>query len=265
MSETLNSINQEVVIELSNISKTYKINERSSSTIKERLRTVFSTNNTRHIHALQDINLKIHRGETIGIIGRNGSGKSSLLNIIMGSIPPNRGGRVVTHGKIMRLALGMGVDPNLSARDNIYVNASILGLSFKEIGTIFHDIISFAGLEQFIDTPVKKYSSGMRQRLMFSIAVYAKADIFLLDEFFGGTGDDDFRQKSDQAFKEKILAGHTIVIVSHSMAIIKKYCTRVVWIHQGKMMYQGEAAATLAAYKNYFESLKQAKPNHVKH
>ena len=251
--------NAEIVISLQHINKSYKSYEHSSRTLLDRLTSIFKSNKSKRLQVLDDINLNIYRGETVGIIGRNGSGKSTLLNIIMGSIPPTKGGRVVTKGKIMRLALGLGVDPNLSGRDNIYVNGSVLGLSFKEIGNKFHDIIDFAGLEKFVDTPVKKYSSGMRKRLMFTIAMHAKDDVFLLDEFFGGTGDDDFRKKSDEAFQNKILEGNTLVIVSHNMPIIKKYCDKVIWLHRGKVMADGSPADTIEAYKEYFRNRKKKK------
>lgn len=208
--------------------------------------------NRKEIKALNDINLKVRKGEIFGIIGRNGSGKSTLINLIMGTIPPDRTGKISTKGKLMRLSLGLGVDPNLSARDNIYVNGSIIGLSFKKIGSIFDDIIEFAGLEEFINTPVKFYSKGMKQRLMFSIAMHANADIFLLDEFFGGTGDEDFKKKSDIAFRQSILEGRTIVIVSHSMQIISKYCDRTVWLDKGKIVEMGKTEKVVSAYKASF-------------
>ncbi len=239
-------------IQINNVSKTYKTSSKSNLTLKQRLSGVFSSTRTKEIQALKNISLNINKGETFGIIGRNGSGKSTLLNIIMGSIPPDKGGIVKTNGKIMRLALGLGIDPNLSARDNIYVNGTVLGLSFRQIGEIFDQILEFSGLSEFVDTPVKHFSSGMKQRLMFSIAMHAKADTFLLDEFFGGTGDDDFRKKSDAAFQNKIIEGNTIVIVSHSMAIISKYCTRVAWIHKGELMTIDSPENSIKKYRNFF-------------
>jgi len=208
--------------------------------------------NKKEIQAIKDLNLKIKRGEIFGVIGRNGSGKSTLINIIMGSIPANKGSTITTKGKMMRLSLGIGVDVNLSARDNIYVNGSIIGLSFKTIGAIFNDIIEFAGLDEFVDTPVKFFSKGMKQRLMFSIAMHADADVFLLDEFFGGTGDEDFKKKSDEAFRRKILEGRTIIIVSHSMRIITKYCDRAIWLNKGETIKMGKTEDVVNAYKQSF-------------
>jgi len=241
-----------IVVDLQNVSKTFKYREESVQTLKGYLLALFSNKNVKTLHALKDVSIQLRQGETLGIIGRNGSGKSTLLNLIMGSLRPDAGGKVYTLGKLIRLALGMGVDRNLSARDNIYVNASILGLSFKKIGTIFHDIIEYAGLESFVDTPVKLYSKGMQQRLLFSIAMYAEADIFLLDEFFGGVGDEDFKIKSEKAFKEKILEGKTIIIVSHAMRDIQKYCSRVIWLHKGEIVMEGKPHEVIKAYRDHF-------------
>jgi ABC-type polysaccharide/polyol phosphate transport system ATPase subunit len=245
-------ININIAIKLENINKTFlKHNQ------KNNLREIFLPKTKskiklkKHFKALSDINLTINKGECIGIIGRNGSGKSTLLHIIMRNIRPDKGGSVHTQGKIMRLTLGMGVDRNLSARDNIYVNGSILGLSFKRIGTIFEDIINFSGLNDFVDTPVKFYSKGMRQRLLFAIAMYAEADIFLLDEFFGGVGDKDYKAKSDRSFEEKILQGKTIVIVSHNTSIIKKYAQRTIWLNQGEIYDAGDTDKVVSNYLSH--------------
>jgi ABC-type polysaccharide/polyol phosphate transport system ATPase subunit len=244
-------VKKRIAISLKNVSKTFFIRETQINTIRELLGKIISRNNTKkEVKALQDISLKVKEGEILGIIGRNGSGKSTLLNIMMEILVPDKGGKVKTKGTMMRLAMGIGVDVNLSARDNIYVNGSVIGLSFKKIGKIFNDIISFAGLEEFVDTPVKFYSKGMRQRLLFSISMHAEADIFLLDEFFGGTGDQEFRKKSDIAFKEKILNGKTIIIVSHSMDTIQKYCSRVIWLEKGKIVKKGKPEDVVEAYKS---------------
>ena len=149
----------------------------------------------------------------------------------------------------MKLSLGMGIDPELTARDNIYVNGTIIGLTFKEIGRIFNEIIEFAGLEKFVDVAVKFYSKGMKQRLVFSIAIHAKSDIFLLDEFFGGTGDEDFRIKSNEAFKSYVIEGNTIIIVSHQPKIIQQHCDRVYWISKGSIKMHGPAQEVVQAYR----------------
>jgi len=242
------------IISLKNVSKTYSIRTNMAQSIRESLLGIL-TNKKSHkqtIKALKNINIDIYPGDTLGIIGRNGSGKSTLLNIIMESILPDTGGKVITKGSLIRLSLGMGVDPNLTARDNIYINGSVIGLSFKKIGIIFGDIIQFAGLEDYVDTPVKFYSRGMKQRLMFSIAIHANSDTILLDEFFGGTGDEDFKAKSAKAFKQRILEQKTIVIVSHAMKTIQQHCSKVVWLEKGKIIDVGQPITIIPKYRNSF-------------
>ena len=244
----------EIVISLKNVSKTFHAKRRSGNTIRERVLGLFTNRVVeQNIYALQNINIDIRKGETFGIVGRNGSGKSTLIHLIMGSMRPDKGSHIETKGVMMRLSLGMGMDKNLSARDNIYVNGSILGLSFKQIGTIFYDILDFAGLREFVDIPIKNYSKGMKARLNFSIAMYANADIFLLDEFFGGVGDKDFKKKSDKAFKDQLLKGKTIVIVSHDLGTIKKFCDRAIWINKGVPEIVGPSEDVVNAYKESFK------------
>ena len=183
--------------------------------------------------------------------GLSGSGKSTLINIMMGNIAPDKGGSVKTVGKVMRLSLGIGVDKNLTARENIYVNGSMIGLKFREISAVFNKIIEFADLKDFIDTPVKYYSKGMLNRLLFSIAIYANADVFLLDEFFGGVGDADFKQKSDEAFNNFIVEEKTVVLVSHSVALIRKHCKRCMWLEKGEAKLIGPTDEVINAYQKY--------------
>jgi ABC-2 type transport system ATP-binding protein len=246
------------VISIKNVNKTFHIREGGPKTLREAVIGVFSTKSrSKEIKALQNINLNIGKGEIFGIVGRNGSGKSTLGHIMMGSMKPDKGGEVYTEGKMIRLTLGLGVDANLSARDNIYVNASILGLSFKKIGRIFDDIIGFANLEDFVDTPVRFFSKGMRDRLLFSIAMYVEADIILLDEFFGGTGDLDFKDKSDLAFEQRIMEGRTLVIISHNMDTLLKYCQRVIWLHKGEIMETGDPESIIKRYEGSFKKSRK--------
>ena len=226
-------MNLEEIIILKNLNKTFRV-EKKGASLLGKIKSIVNPQKTK-VHALKNINLTVRKGENIGIIGRNGGGKSTLLKVIIGAIEPDEGSIVETKGKIIRLALGMGFDPNLSARDNIYLNGTILGLSFKKIGEIFEEIIDFAELESFINTPIKFFSSGMKTRLSFAIALHAEADIFLIDEFFGDVGDEIFKQKSQRAFEENILKGKTILHVSHSMQTIRNHCERVL------LMVNGEA------------------------
>lgn len=247
-------MNEEIVIHLENVSKTFYIREDSNSNKNQNLNIFPFLKHKKELKALQNVNLEIKKGEFYGIIGRNGSGKSTLLKLIMGAFPPDKGGEIYTKGKLIRLALGIGFDLGLSARENIYVNGSVLGLSFKKIGRKFNDIIKFAELEKFVDTPVKYYSSGMRSRLAFAIAVHAEADIFLMDEFFGGVGDESFRKKSDQIFKNIFLDGKTIIQVSHQPKLIRDYCDRVLMLDQGEVKMIGKPNEVLTEYSKLFNN-----------
>ncbi len=250
-------MSSDTVIKVENISKTFRIRDANNDSIRDRVFNMFSgSNGVREIHALKGVNLEIKRGEFFGIIGRNGSGKSTLLKLIMGAFPPDKGGSIQVNGKIIRLALGMGFDPTLSARENIYINGSVLGLSFRKIGQKFDEIIHFAELEKFVDTPVKFYSSGMRSRLSFAIAIHAEADIFLMDEFFGGVGDIAFRKKSEEIFKNTFLEGRTIVHVSHQIPTIRKHCKRVVMIDQGIAKHIGTPEEVIPEYHKLFKKNK---------
>ena len=250
---------------MENVSKTFYSNQNAAASIRDLTLGIFSRKkDVKVVKALQNVNIEIRKGETFGIIGSNGSGKSTLIHLMMQSMKPDKGGIIETKGVMLRLALGMGMDPNLSARENIYVNGSILGLSFAHIGKIFHEIIAYANLEEFVDTPVKHFSKGMHARLKFSIALHANAEILLLDEFFGGVGDQDFRKKSTRAFKKVILEGKTIIMVSHAVQNVKKHCERAIWIDKGLIKMQGSADDVVDAYIENFKQLEAQKENEAK-
>ncbi len=199
--------------------------------------------------ALRGISLDIHKGESIGIIGHNGAGKSTLLKVISGVIK-SADGKVTVNGKIAPLIeLGAGFDHELTGRENIYLNASILGFSRKEIEGKYESIIDFSEIRDFINTPLKHYSSGMIARLGFSIATEVNPDILIVDEVLA-VGDAHFKKKS----KERILQfrnnGVTILFVSHSMEEINALCDRVVWIDHGKMRMLGDAGKVTTEYQS---------------
>ena len=245
----------DTAIEIKNLTKTFAVRERTTDSLRDYILNILRPKGKiRTIKALDDISISIDKGEIFGVVGRNGSGKSTLLNVILGSIKADNGSILHTEGQVMRLALGMGFDPNLSGRDNIYINSSILGIRSKDIKDSIGDIMGFSGLADFIDTPVKFYSKGMKSRLTFAIAMHADADIFLLDEFFGGVGDQNFKVKSKKIFDEKIKRGKTIVIVSHSPGVIKKYCERAVWIDKGKIVMMGKSKKVVNSYLDSEES-----------
>jgi len=244
----------DTIIKLENISKTFHIYDRNTDSIRDRIFNLFSPNKVRTIKALNNINVEIKRGEFFGIIGRNGSGKSTLLQIMTGAYPPDKGGKATIKGKFMRLSLGMGFDGELTTRENIYTNASILGLTFKKIGRKFHEIIEFAELQDFVDTKVKYFSSGMKSRLMFAIAIHAEAEVLLMDEFFGGVGDAKFKEKSEKIFNERFLNGQTIVHVSHSLVTIREYCDRVLLLHYGEPIMIGTPTEVLDEYNKLLKN-----------
>lgn len=250
---------RETVIKIENLSKTFSIRDNSSNTIREKVFTFFRKTKKRKIEALKNINLEVKKGDFIGLIGRNGSGKSTLINVILGTYPPDKGGTLEVNGHMVRLALAKGFNGQLTARENIYINGSVLGLTFKEIDAVFDDIIEFSELQDFVDTKIKFYSSGMRSRLAFAIALHARADIFLMDEFFGGVGDAIFKRKSDMVFQESFLEGRTIIFVSHGMENIRKYCNKVLLLDKGVPVALGTPDEVLGKYEEVVNKGKKNK------
>ena len=182
--------------------------------------------------ALDDVSLEVREGETFGLIGENGSGKSTLLKCMAKILRPDKGSISVVGKSSALLELGAGFHPELSGRENVYLNGSILGLSKREVDTRFDDIVSFAGLERFIDTPVKNYSSGMYVRLGFAVAISIEPDVLLVDEVLA-VGDEAFQRKCGEKFADLRGAGKTIVIVSHAMESVRNLCDRVAWLEHG--------------------------------
>src|ERR1035437_1757285 len=216
---------EEFTVIAKNISKTFIITEDYQNTIKQRLFTIFNRPVSKTVEAIKMMNLQIRKGECFGVIGRNGSGKSTLVKVLAGVYPVDTG-YVKINGSTMLMNLGVGMSHELSARENIYVSGSVLGLKIKEIDKIFDSIIEFAELQEFVDTKIKYFSSGMLARLGFSIAVNAGADIMFLDEIFA-VGDFKFQEKAIQIFEKSWIEGKTVVLISHSMGTIQKYCQRV--------------------------------------
>ena len=196
---------------------------------------------------LKGIDLEIKKGEVVGLIGINGSGKSTLLKLMTKIIYPTKG-KITTNGKLTSLLeLGAGFHPDFSGRENIYFNAAIFGLSRKEIDARLNDIIEFSELGDFIDNPVRTYSSGMYMRLAFSIAINVDADILLVDEILS-VGDQHFQERCFQKIEDLKNQGKTIVIVTHAMDTVTRFCTRAVWLHQGKIKMDGDAETVTKVY-----------------
>ncbi len=239
----------EIVIDVQNITKKFKIYLDKGSQLKERL-LFRSRNRYEEREVLKGISFQVRRGEAIGLIGHNGCGKSTTLKLLTKIMYPDSGS-ITMHGRVSSLIeLGAGFHPDMSGRENIYTNASIFGLTKKEIDSRLQDIIRFSELEEFIDNPVRTYSSGMYMRLAFSVAINVDADILLIDEILG-VGDANFQAKCFNKLREIKAKGTTIVIVSHSLGQIEQICDRSIWIHEGVIRAEGEPKEIDLAYLEY--------------
>lgn len=234
-------------IVVNDVTKTFNVYLDKSNTIKESLLSLCKRNRKEKRVVLDGIDLKIKKGEAVALIGVNGSGKSTLLKLMTKIIYSNKGS-IETHGKLTSLLeLGAGFHPDFSGRENIYFNASIFGLTKKEIDERLDKIIEFSELEEFIDNPVRTYSSGMYMRLAFSIAINVNADILLVDEILA-VGDQHFQEKCIDKMKELKSQGKTMVFVSHALGQVQELCDRAVWICEGKIKMDGVPSEVIDAY-----------------
>jgi len=237
---------QEEKIIVENVTKSFNVYYDKANTVKERLLR-FGKGKKEQRDILKGINLSISKGEVVGLIGVNGSGKSTLLKLMTQIIYPNKG-TITTKGKLTSLLeLGAGFHPDFSGRENIYFNASIFGLTRKEIDERLDDIIKFSELEDFIDNPVRTYSSGMYMRLAFSVAINVDAEILLIDEILS-VGDEHFQEKCLKKIEELKSQGVTIVFVTHGMGTVKRFCTRAVWLHEGVIQKDGNIDEVIDEY-----------------
>lgn len=233
-------------IKVKNVTKKFKVYYDKPNTLKERL-VFWKNNKAEERTVLENINVKIKRGETVALIGTNGSGKSTLLKLMTKIIYPTKG-KIETKGKLTSLLeLGAGFHDDFTGRENIYFNASIFGLTKKEIDDKIDDIIAFSELEEFIDNPVRTYSSGMYMRLAFSVAINVEAEILLIDEILA-VGDQHFQDKCFQKLHELKESDKTIVIVSHSHDSIRKLCNRAIWIKDGHIKLDGKTNEVIDKY-----------------
>lgn len=237
---------KENAILVEQVSKNFKLYYDKGSTLKEKI--VFWKNRKAEVHqVLNNINLTIKKGESVALIGVNGSGKSTLLKLMTKIIYPTEG-KIKINGKLTSLLeLGAGFHPDFTGRENIYFNASIFGLTAKEIDDRISNIIEFSELGDFIDSPVRTYSSGMYMRLAFSVAINVDAEILLIDEILA-VGDQHFQEKCFQKLEQLRASGKTIVIVSHSLGAIEQLCDRAIWIHDGEVKKDGKAKETIEEY-----------------
>jgi hypothetical protein len=226
-------------VEVNNVSMHFNMNKDKIDNLKEYCIKLFKRQLFfEDFTALQDISFKIEAGDTFGIIGLNGSGKSTLLKVISGILKPTTGS-VKVHGTIAPLIeLGAGFDPDLTARENIFLNGSVLGFSREFMREKFDEIVEFSELQDFVDVPIKNFSSGMVARIGFSVATIVKPDILICDEILA-VGDYKFQEKCEQRIKDLMSGGTTVILVSHSIQQVERICNHILWLEHGKMKALG--------------------------
>jgi ABC-2 type transport system ATP-binding protein len=235
-----------VAIRVSNVSKSFKLPHESQNSIKGKLIN-FRKRGYEIQEALNDVSFEVKKGEFFGIVGRNGSGKSTLLKILAGIYAPTSGS-IEIEGKLTPfIELGVGFNPELSGRDNVFLNGALLGFSRKEMEAMYDDIVEFAEIERFMDQKLKNYSSGMQVRLAFSIAIRAESDILVLDEVLA-VGDTNFQKKCFDVFRNLKKAGRTIILVTHDMSAVENFCDRALLISTGKVISIGTSAKIAKLY-----------------
>ena len=239
--------NEAIVVD--DVSKVFRISTTPVTSLKERLLGM-GRNHYKEFPALHDVDFTISQGETVGILGHNGSGKSTLLKCIAGILTPTSG-EVLVRGRLASLLeLGAGFHPDLTGRENVFINAAFLGMPRKEIATRFDDIVEFAGLEQFIDEPVKHYSSGMYVRLGFAVAVNLEPDVLLVDEVLA-VGDELFQLKCMSRIKQFQDEGRTIVLVTHAAETVRQVCSRAIVLDHGNMVIDDEPGKAIRVFREY--------------
>lgn len=247
---------EDIMINVKNVSMKFNLGIEKGFSIKQGFVDMFNKEK-RHkkkeeFWALRDVNFQVKKGEVIGFIGSNGAGKSTLLKIVARVMKPTKG-RVDSYGNICpMIELGAGFDPQLTARENIYLNGAVMGYTKELIDSKFNEIVEFSELKDFLDVPVQNFSSGMVARLAFSIATIVEPEILIVDEILS-VGDIAFQAKSERKMLSMINGGTTVLFVSHSIEQIKKMCDKVVWLDHGKMIKMG-GKEICDEYKKYMES-----------
>lgn len=237
-----------VALSVENVSKSFKIPHRKQTSVIEAFTNFFKPVSKDTLDVLKNINFTINRGETVGIIGGNGAGKSTLLKILASIYLPDSG-VIKTNGKVVPfLELGVGFNPELTGRENVFLNGIILGMKRSFLEKKLNQIVEFAELERFIDLPLKNFSSGMQVRLAFAIAFMSEADIYLLDEVFS-VGDMAFQEKSRAIFSDLKKKGKTLILVSHSPLVVNSFCSRVLLLNNGKIQDFSSAEIGLKTYQ----------------
>ncbi|MCI9452611.1 MAG: ABC transporter ATP-binding protein [Dorea sp.] len=240
---------QPVIINVDHVSMKFNLSSEKFDSFKEYvIKRIKGQVSMEEFWALKDVSFKVHKGDSVGLIGLNGSGKSTMLKTIAGVLKPTEG-TVETVGAIAPLIeLGAGFDMDLTARENVYLNGALLGYTRKEMNNFYEDIVGFSELDNFMDVPVKNFSSGMVSRLAFAIATIGIPDILIVDEVLS-VGDFQFQEKCERRIYNMIDKGTTILFVSHSIDQVKKICNKIVWLEQGHMKCYGDAREICNEYK----------------
>jgi ABC-2 type transport system ATP-binding protein len=239
-------------IQIVNVSKAFVIRHNKTASLKSTFIGFFYKRYREEkeiLWALREVNLNISSGEAFGLIGKNGSGKSTLLKVVAGIYPPTKGKIVLPNGARMgtMIELGVGFHPEMTGRENVFLGASIHGLDRKEIENIYQDVVDFSELDEFMDTPIKNYSSGMHARLAFGLAVNLNPDVLLVDEVLA-VGDEPFQKKCKKQIDKFRAQGKTIMFVSHSTEDVKNICDRACVLDHGRLMFIGKAAEAIEQY-----------------
>lgn len=239
---------KEVAVKVEGLVKSFKIPLEASSGLKQKLiNFIKGRKGYRDFTPLNNVSFEIEKGDFFGIVGRNGSGKSTLLKTIAGIYAPNKGGVIVNGTLVPFIELGVGFNPELTGRENVFLNGALLGFSHTEMEAMYDDIVEFAELQDFMDERLKNYSSGMQVRLAFSIAIRAQGDILLLDEVLA-VGDEAFQRKCQEYFQDIKNLGRTVILVTHDMASVQKYCTKAILIDKGHIKVRGTPKEVADAY-----------------
>jgi len=249
----------DIAIKVDNISKLYTIGDTSSGSLRETIVSAFRKRNsdkTEDFWALKDISFEVKKGEAIGIIGKNGAGKSTLLKVLSRITEPSTG-RIEINGRVSSLLeVGTGFHPELTGRENIFLNGTILGMSRNEVKNKFDEIVSFSGVAKFLDTPVKRYSSGMKVRLAFAVAAHLEPEILIIDEVLA-VGDAEFQKKCLGKMQDVAGEGRTILFVSHNMTAVKQLCSKGVLLEQGQSVATGDIQHIVDLYLEKNKTINQ--------
>lgn len=240
-------MSEDVAIRVRNVSKTFKLPHEKASSIKSIFLNPFKRRTFEKQQVLKNISFDVKKGEFFGIVGRNGSGKSTLLKLISQIYTPDEGSIEVNGKLVPFIELGVGFNPELTGRENVFLNGALLGFSRKEMEEMYDEIVEFAELERFMDQKLKNYSSGMQVRLAFSIAIRAKADILVLDEVLA-VGDEAFQRKCYQYFARLKKERKTVILVTHDMDSVQRFCTKAILIKDGQIIEQGNTAKVTQKY-----------------